>query len=394
MSPALCDKPRFVFLSNRSCTGGARSTNQTSLESFQNVLGKYRRYLEFAGLLLLAVLIIWWFGRKLDWPQVKLAVQKSDWRLIILAIAFVLLGYLWRTLRWQAFLAPLTKASLREVWIATTVGFGAVLVFGRVAEVVRPAVLPMRDKRVRPAASFVTIMVERLYDMMAVVFFFAVNLLWLRPAPGTAADFSRARIAGWLLVALLGGAIALLIWLKRRYQSVIGWLDKRISGGSRLRSRLKRALLSTLDQLATALSVLSNARQLAISIGWTLLLWLSVAIGNLLVFRAFGLAFGMSQVLFVLGWSMVGSAVPTPGGAAGAFHAATGAALVLLSVGRDQAAAIAIILHLVDFAPAALFGLFYFLRGDINVARLRSLTSTSAVEHAVEDEKVVLAEGA
>jgi uncharacterized protein (TIRG00374 family) len=338
-------------------------------------------------------LIIWWLGRGLDWPQVKLAVQKSDWRLIILAVVFVLLGYLWRALRWRAFLAPLAKASLREVWIATTVGFGAVLVFGRIAEVVRPAVLPMRDKRVRPAASFVTIMVERLYDMMAVVLFFAVNLLWFRPAAGTAADFSRARIVGWLLVAFLGVAIALLIWFKRRYQSVIGWLDQRISAGSRLRSRLKRALLSTLEQLATALGVLSDTRQLAISIGWTLLLWISVALGNLLVFRAFGLPFGMSQVLFVLGWSMVGSAVPTPGGAAGAFHAATGAALVLLGVGRDQAAAIAIILHLVDFAPAAMFGLFYFLRGDVNVARLRSLTSASAVEHAVEDEKVVLAEG-
>jgi len=91
-------------------------------------------------------------------------------------------------------------------------------------------------------------------------------------------------------------------------------------------------------------------------------------------------------MLFVLGWSMVGSAVRLPV-CGGAFHAATGAALVLLGVGRDQAAAIAIILHLVDFAPAAMFGLFYFLRGDINVARLRSLTSTSAVEHAVEDEK-------
>lgn len=372
----------------------ATPARQTKVHrTFHNVLGKYRKYLEFAGLLLLAVLIIWWFGRRLDWPQVKLAVQKSDWRLIVLAIAFVLLGYLWRTLRWQAFLAPLAKASLREVWIATTVGFGAVLLLGRVAEVVRPAVLPMRDKRVRPAASFVTIMVERLYDMMTVLLFFAVNLLWFRPAPGTAADFSRASIIGWLLVILLATAIALLVWLKRRYQSVIGWLDKRISGGSSLRNRLKRALLSTLDQLATALSVLSNARQLAVSIGWTLLLWLSVALGNLLVFRAFGLPFGMSQVLFVLGWSMVGSAVPTPGGAAGAFHAATGAALVLLGVGRDQAAAIAIILHLVDFAPAAMFGLFYFLRGDINVARLRSLTSTTAVEHAVEDEKVVLAEG-
>lgn len=360
----------------------------------QNTLGKYRKYLEFFGLLLLAVLIIWWFGRRLDWPQVKLAMQKSDWRLITLAVVFVLLGYLWRALRWQAFLAPLTKSSLREVWIATTVGFGAVLLIGRAAEVVRPAVLPMRDKRVRPAASFVTIMVERLYDMMAVVLFFAVNLVWFRPAPGTAADFSRARMVGWLLVTLLCVAISLLIWFKRRYLSVIGWLDKKISDGSRFKNRVKHALLSTLEQLATALGVLSDTRQLAISIGWTLLLWSSVAAGNLMVFRAFGLPFGMSQVLFVLGWSMVGSAVPTPGGAAGAFHAATGAALVILGVGRDQAAAIAIILHLVDFAPAALFGLFYFLRGDINIARLRSLTSTTAVEHAVEDEKVALVEGA
>jgi uncharacterized protein (TIRG00374 family) len=380
------------------CWNGRREKSPDKTEVGRTVskkaLGKYRKYLEFFGLLLLAVLIIWLFGRRLDWAQVKLAVQKSDWRLIMLAVAFVLLGYLWRAIRWQAFLKPLTEASLYEVWIATTVGFGAVLVFGRVAEVVRPAVLPMRDKRVRPAASFVTIMVERLYDMMAVVFVFAVNLLWFRPVAGTAADFSKARILGWLLVALLGTALGLLVWFKRRSQGLIGWLDRRIGDGSTLKNRLKKALLSTLDQLATALSVLSDVRLLAISVGWTVLLWGSVAVANLFVFRAFGLPFGLSPVLFVLGWSMVGSAVPTPGGAAGAFHAATGAALVLLGVRLDQAAAIAIILHLVDFAPAALFGLFYFLRGDINIARLRALISTSAVEHAVEDEKVVLVESA
>src|SRR2546426_165895 len=342
---------------------------------------------------MLAVAIIWWFGRKLDWRQVKLALQNSDWRLILLASGVVILGYLWRAIRWRAFLAPLTKASLREVWIATTVGFGAVLLIGRAGEIVRPVVLPMRDKRVRPAASFVTIMVERLYDMTTVVLLFAVNLLWFRPAASTASEFGRTRAVGLMLVVLLVVAVTLLIWFKQRSQSVIGWLDQKINAGSRFRGRLKRAILSVLEQLATALGVLSNARQLAITIAWSLLLWFSVAVGNLLVLRAFGLPFGMSHVLFVLGWSMVGSVVPTPGGAAGAFHAATGAALILLGVGRDQAAAIAIILHLVDFAPAAFFGLFYFLRGDINIARLRSLTSASAVEHAVEDEKVALAEG-
>jgi uncharacterized protein (TIRG00374 family) len=247
---------------------------------------------------------------------------------------------------------------------------------------------------VRPAAAFVTIMVERLYDTIAVVSIFAVNLLWLKPSDVATEAFTRARTVGWSLVLLLAVVVTLLVCFKRRSHSVVGWLDRKIRGKSGLGARLKRALLSTLDQLATALGVMSNVRQLTISVGLSVLLWGSVALGNLLVCRAFGLPFGISQILFVMGWSMVGSAVPTPGGAAGAFHAATGAALVLLGVAREQAAAVAIILHLVDFAPAAFFGFFYFLRGDINITRLRALISVRSVEHAVEDEKVVLAESA
>jgi uncharacterized membrane protein YbhN (UPF0104 family) len=138
---------------------------------------------------------------------------------------------------------------------------------------------------------------------------------------------------------------------------------------------------------------LSDIKLLAITIGWSLALWFSVVLANLLVCRAFGLQFGLSHILFVLGWSMIGSAVPTPGGAAGAFHAVTAGALILLGVAQNQAAAISIVLHLVDFAPAALFGLFYFLRGDVNFSRMRKLLSADAVEHAVEDERIVLARG-
>lgn len=357
-------------------------------------MGKYRKYLEFAALLFLAGLIIWWFGRGLDWGQVKEAVRHSDWRLIVLASLVVLVAYLWRAIRWQAFLKPLTEASLREVWVATCVGFGAVLLVGRAGEIVRPVVLPMRDHRVRPAAAFVTIMIERLYDTITVMLLFALNLLWLKPAAESAEHFGRARLIGFGLVGALFIAVAALIWFERRSTVVIGWLDRRFNVGSALGARIKKGLLSTLEQLAVALAVLSNIRLLAVSIFWSLLLWGSVAFANLLVCRAFGIPFGMSQVLFVLGWSMVGSAVPTPGGAAGAFHAATGAALVLLGVGRDQAAATAIILHLIDFGPAALFGLFYFLRGDINVARLKALIRVKSVEHAVEDEPVTVARGA
>lgn len=341
-------------------------------------------------MLLLAGIIIWLFGRKLDWHQVKVAVQASDWRLIIVAIGIILLAYLWRVTRWQALLKPMTPTSVREVWIATCVGFAAILTIGRAGEVVRPLALPMRDRRVRPAAAFVTIMIERLYDTITVVLMFAVNLLWFTPK-SSAVEFGWVRVIGFSFLAVLFLAILFLVWFRARSAALVAWLDKRITPKSGVLLRIKTALLSTLEQLGTALSVLSDLRLLAITIFWSALLWGFVIAGNLLVYRAFGIPFGVSEIIFVLGWSMVGSVVPTPGGAAGAFHAATAAALILLGVGRDQAVAVAIVLHLVDFGPAAVFGVFYFLRGDVNLARLRGLMSVETVEHAVEDEPVVVA---
>jgi uncharacterized protein (TIRG00374 family) len=246
----------------------------------------------------------------------------------------------------------------------------------------------MRDKRVRPAASFVTIFVERVYDSLTVMLLFAVSLVWFAPSTAAASEFARARQLGFALVGALLLAIGLLIWFRSRSKTVIGWIDRRLSVRSPLGKRIKRGLLGLLAQLAKALRVLANGRELAATVGWSLMLWLSVAAGNWIVFRAFGLTLGISHALFVLGWSMISSAIPTPGGAAGAFHAVTGGALVLLGVATEQAAAVAIVLHLVDFAPAALFGFFYFLRGDVNIARLRSLMSSGAGEDGMADEKV------
>jgi len=114
-----------------------------------------------------------------------------------------------------------------------------------------------------------------------------------------------------------------------------------------------------------------------------------VVLANLLIIRAFGVNFGFAETVFVLGWSLAGSLVPTPGGAAGAFHAATAAGLLFLGVERETAAAISIVMHIIDYGPAVIFGFFYFIRGDLNFSKLRSLASPEAVEHVVEDEELV-----
>ena len=348
---------------------------------------KYRKYVEFGFLCLLAIGLLWWFGRKLDWIEVRRAVSHANVYLLLLAAFVISLAYLFRAFRWGALLKPLVPTRLSDLIAATTVGFGAVFLAGRTGEIVRPVVLPMRDPRVRPTASFVTIMVERIYDIVALLLMFSVNLVWFKPANAHIADFDRVRIAG--VVLLIGAlfAVACLAWFRKKSDAIIGVFGRLFSRWRFIPTRLAKLVLRLLEQLAQALRVLVNFRELAETIGWTALVWLSIAVANLLVIRAFGLNFGLSETVFVLGWSMAGSVVPTPGGAAGAFHAATAAGFLFLGVERDTAAAISIVMHVIDFGPALLFGFFYFIRGDLNLTKLRSLVSAESGERGAEDEK-------
>jgi hypothetical protein len=347
-----------------------------------------RKYIEFGVLCALALAILWWFGRKLDWGEVRQALSHTNKSLLVIAVIIVCSSYLMRAYRWRALLAPLAPASIKHLFAATTIGFGAVFLVGRMGEVIRPVILPMREPRVRASASLVTIMVERIYDMLAVVVFFAANLLWFVPPTKVAGELTRIRVAGAVLLVTVLSGIAVLVWYRRRSASAVAWVSQRLHSWRFVPLRITRAIISTLEQLARALRVLANVRELGITIAWTALIWGVIVVANLMVLKAFGLNFGVTQAIFVLGWSLVGSLVPTPGGAAGAFHAATAAGLIFLGVEKETSAAISIVIHLIDFGPAVLFGFFYFVRGDINFARLRSLSSPEAVEHAVEDESI------
>jgi uncharacterized protein (TIRG00374 family) len=349
----------------------------------------YRKYLEFCGLCILAAALFWWFGRKLNWGEVRDAVSHSNPYLLFAAASIVSLSYAVRAFRWGALLRPLVSSRFADLFAATTVGFGTVFLIGRAGEVVRPVVLPMRDERVRPSAAIVTIMVERIYDMMAVVLMFAINLIWFKAPPTLQKDFTKVRAVGiGLLIATVLG-IVLLTWFRKNSKTVITGFTKVFERLHFIPHRLSKLAISIFEQLARALRVLVNFAELAETISWTTVLWLSVALANLLIIRAFGLNFGFSQTIFVLGWSLAGSLVPTPGGAAGAFHAATAAGLIFLGVAPETAAGISIVMHIIDFGPALLFGFFYIIRGDLSLAKLRALASPEAVEHVVEDEDLL-----
>jgi len=336
-------------------------------------------------LFLFAVFIFWFFGRNLNWREVSQSLQKANAFYLIAAVLIICLGYLLRAVRWQVLLEPITKSSLHELFATTTVGFAAIFLVGRMGEIVRPMWLPMRDHRVRPSAALVTLGVERLFDLASLICFFAINLIFFAVPPGREAEFGYIKLVGNLmLVGVAVGFIALVIYQRISHRVIARAeivTDRKI-----IPSRIRGIFLSLLRQLSASLQILKDWREIFSVTFWTIALWLSIAIPTWFVLLAFDLPLSFSDSLFIMGWAAIGSLVPTPGGAAGAFHAVTAGGLIFLNVEPEQAAAVSIAMHLVYFMPALVFGLYYFVRGDISISRFKNLlTSENAVEE-IESE--------
>lgn len=346
-----------------------------------------RKSIKFILLLLFAVFLLWFFGRDLDWVHVSQSLRQADPLYLSIAVFIICLGYLLRAIRWKVLLAPITETSLKELFATTTVGFAAIFLVGRAGELVRPMWLPMRDKRVRPSAALVTLGLERIFDLAAIVCFFAANLLIFTPPAGREHEFRYVTVAGFAMLGAVAVGFVFLYIYQRNAQRIVSWteafLDRKY-----IPVRLQTIAVSVLNQLAAALAVLKDWRETLSIVFWTFTLWLAISIPTWLVLLAFDMPMTFSDSLFIMGFAVVSSIVPTPGGAAGAFHTATAASLLFLKndIRTEDAAAVSIAMHLVYFAPAIVFGLYYFAHGDISIERFRILLSSDKAVKEIESD--------
>ena len=339
--------------------------------------------------LVCGALFVYWFAHKLNWLEVWIEVRQANWGQLALALALLVATYFVRIMRWRELLEPMARPPLTALFRATMIGFTALFLVGRAAEmIVRPAALSVKEK-VHPSACYATVMIERVFDMVMVVVFFAVNLIFFEYV---ARDADAMRLFGWIKIA---GAFLLIVAaagiyglsaFRRGRTGALTYLERKLRW---LPRRVHAAAMSLLHHISEGLSVLHDARSLTITVSYTVVLWLMVAVAHLLVVRAFGIPYAevpFTGAVFVMGLSMLGSVVPTPGGATGPFHTATAAALAFLGVEHNKAASIAIILHLVIFTPATIFGMYYVAKEGLSLGRLRRIGEAKNKEEESIDE--------
>ncbi len=326
--------------------------------------------------------LAYWFISRVDWQTVGVNLRNAKIWPLILGAALINLTIIVRSLRWQALLAPIARVGFRNLVAATAVGFGGLFVIGRAgSELIRPAVLSLRE-RLQPSAALATILIERIYDTAAVVLLFAVNLLFFELPQNHAAAWERfggTRTIGLFLLSTILSGIVVLVILRLKAAPILRWMQASTHG---LPQKLVRPILNFVTHLADGLSVLLNGRELVLTIFYTIGVWTLVSTATWLTLYAFGLNCSINQVIFILGFGLVGSIIPTPGGSAGAFHAAAAKAIEFLGFEPNLAASIAIVYHLIAFGPPFLLALYYLIHDDISLGQLRAMIASEGEAHA------------
>ena len=109
------------------------------------------------------------------------------------------------------------------------------------------------------------------------------------------------------------------------------------------------------------------------AVGWSVPLWLSIALGILLVSWAFDLTISFVGSFLVVGYLAVGVAAPTPGATGGFHYMYLTAMTQFFRAPADAAGAAAVILHLVSFVPVTLIGLFFMWQDGLSLSGLRRM---------------------
>lgn len=304
--------------------------------------------------------------RGVEWEQAWAAAQKirGGW-LGLVALCTVWTLFI-RAQRWQVLLRPLGQVTRSPLVHATNIGFLANMVLPlRAGEIVRP-VLVARQASLPLGGVLATVVLERVFDLLAVLFLLGVATLLV---PVT----DEVRQWGVFVVAFgiaLGASVGFARWQQRRmlqwWRYAAGWLP--------------RFLADPLDHFVRgflqALEVLDRPRTFLAVVVWTLYLWAVIAAVNTLGLLAFSSAFAVPLLrcgLVLTAVVALAVSVPSAPGYIGTFQLGCQIALEAFGVDKSGALAFSVVLHVTQFSAILAAGLYSLVREGVSFRQLEEV---------------------
>jgi uncharacterized protein (TIRG00374 family) len=285
--------------------------------------------------------------RKVRWADVWDALSTSNYRWLVPALLVLAVAVAVRVIRWRVLFDPATRPAFAPTLRATLIGyfFNQILPL-RAGEAARVVALN-RDAHTSLAETAGTVVIERAFDVLALLLLLFAMLPWLPPV-------------SWLQAAEIL-AIALVVGL-----AIVGALILR--HGERPLQLLLRPLVhlphvsqTSVDtaaaNLTRGLAAIRNLRMAVTAFSLTIASWLLIGLSAWLVMLGFDFQLSAEAGMLVAIATGLGWIIPSAPGAVGVFEAATVVALSAYDVPQSEALSYALVLHAMNFLPFIVAGM-------------------------------------
>ena len=317
-------------------------------------------------------LFVWLAVRGVNWAEVLDAFSRVN-PLILVAYFLVACAIeALRIVRWGILLKPLGRVPALRLFTAGAVGFMALMLLPlRLGEFARPILVAERGK-IRISAALATVVVERVFDALAMTSLLVVLLFFLQDrilVPVQLQTWSYVILAVFLLLL---GFLALAY---RRQEATVAWF-RRLLG--RMSQRVADRLASVLHSFIDGLKALLNARLLLGFLLMTVVYWVVSGAGMIYLFGAFDELshLGWVEGFTVLAVLCVGLIIPAGPGMIGNFHyfVKLGLSLFVAEAALGSVGvAYAIVIHGIQLGQQVLVGIAFLLAGQVSFRSILSV---------------------
>jgi uncharacterized protein (TIRG00374 family) len=305
-----------------------------------------------------------------DWHEAGSVMisGKSQW--FLAGLGFVAIHMVLRAVRWGVLLVPIKKRiSLSNLLSLTLVKYVINIIPPRVGEVAGSVLLAKRESI--PATSVIAAsLCERILDLVGVLVLFSFYLVFFAGRHVPSSERGR-EIFETIRISTIVGLMATILVLT----ALIGILHSR-RWHDRIPKLIRKHLLSFLDGLRALQSRSAAAKTLVLS----LLIWLAISAQLWCLICAYLSAFPMTGALLIVAVTVVGVAIPTPGGVGG-FQFFMNLSLINFfrpylsdTDALSQAAGISNGVYLVSMVPVILAGLILLHREGLSFGRAAELS--------------------
>ena len=272
--------------------------------------GKALKTVLIAALLGLIAAYLWHKRGSFDWRSLGPQLRSVSVWMVLVGIAIIYVCYWLRAMRWSVLLKSLRPAPTSEVFPAQLIGFTAVALFGRLADLARPYIIA-RQLDTPVATQLAVYSVERAFDLGAAAILFSVTLAFGASGLPHHEAFARAGILSTLATLFV---VVFAVALRLRGDRVAR-LAGRLVG--KFSAKFGAMVEARLMDLQSGFQTLATFGEFAAALTLSLVMWALVALTYLICARAFLdspslVHFGVAATMLLMATSIGGSVFQLP----------------------------------------------------------------------------------